>query len=167
MMEAKKVSASKTFMTDLVLPPDANSYGNIFGGLVMAYVDKIASITSMRHCRKPVVTASTDSVDFLAPIKVGDTIQLEAFVSWTHHTSMEIFVKIESENLMTGVKRLTGTSYLTFVAIDEHGRPVEVPAIIPETDEEIWHYQSAPARREQRLQRRAERLRFPSSHNEL
>ena len=166
-MEAKKVSVSKTFMTDLVLPPDANSYGNIFGGLVMAYVDKIASITSMRHCRKPVVTASTDSVDFLAPIKVGDTIQLEAFVTWTHHTSMEIFVKIESENLMTGVKRLTGTSYLTFVAIDEHGRPVEVPAIIPETDEEIWHYQSAPARREQRLQRKAERLRFPSSHNEL
>ena len=90
MMEAKRVSESKTYMTDLVLPPDANAYGNIFGGLVMAYVDKIASITSMRHCRKPVVTASTDSVDFLAPIKVGDTIQLEAFVSWTHHTSMEI-----------------------------------------------------------------------------
>ena len=120
-------------MTDLVLPPDANSYGNIFGGLVMAYVDKIASITSMRHCRQPVVTASTDSVDFLAPIKVGDTIQLEACVTWTHHTSMEIFVKIESENLLTGEKRLTGTSYLTFVAIDETGRPVEVPAIIPET----------------------------------
>ena len=164
-MEAKRVSESKTYMTDLVLPPDANAYGNIFGGLVMAYVDKIASITSMRHCRKPVVTASTDSVDFLAPIKVGDTIQLEAFVSWTHHTSMEIFVKIESENLLTGEKKLTGTSYLTFVAIDETGRPVEVPAIIPETDEEIWHYQTAPSRREQRLQRKAERLKVSNPYH--
>ncbi len=161
-MNTKTVSESRTYMTDLVLPPDANFYGNIFGGLVMSYVDKIASITSMRHCRKPVVTASTDSVDFLAPIKVGDAIQLEAFVTWTHHTSMEIYVKIMSENLLTGEKRLTGTSYLTFVAIDENGKPVEVPAIIPESDEEIWHYQTASARREQRLQRKAERLKFPA-----
>lgn len=159
-LATKKVSESKTHMTDLVLPPDANTYGTIFGGRVMAYVDKIASITAMRHCRMPVVTAATDSLDFLAPIHVGDTIQLEAFVTWTHHSSMEIFCRIESENLMTGKKRLTGTSYLTFVAIDEHGNPVSVPAIIPETDEEIWHYQTAPARRERRLQHRLERPPF-------
>ncbi|MCI0183561.1 MAG: acyl-CoA thioesterase [Acidibacillus sp.] len=156
-MEGKRVSESRTYMTDLVLPPDTNLHGTIFGGRVMAYVDKIASITAMRHCRKAVVTASSDSLDFLAPIKVGEAIQLEAFVTWTHHTSMEIFCRIQSENLMTGEKRLTATSYLTFVALDEDGKPAIVPPILPEVDEEWWHYNTAAERRETRLKRRKDR----------
>ncbi len=156
-MEGKRVSESRTYMTDLVLPPDTNLHGTIFGGRVMAYVDKIASITAMRHCRKAVVTASSDSLDFLAPIKVGEAIQLEAFVTWTHHTSMEIFCRIQSENLMTGEKTLTATSYLTFVALDEDGKPAIVPSIIPEMDEEWWHYNTAAERRETRLKRRKDR----------
>ncbi len=157
-MKERKVSESRTTMTDLVLPPDTNTYGSMFGGKVMAYVDKIASITAMRHCRMPVVTASTDSFDFLAPIRAGEAIRLEAFVTWTHKTSMEIFCRIESEDLLSGELRLTGTSYLTFVALDEQGRPAEVPPVSPETDEEAWHHQTAPARREMRLARRRERM---------
>lgn len=152
----KPASASRTQMTDLVLPPDTNTYGTIFGGRVMAYVDKIASITAMRHCRMPVVTASSDSFDFLAPIHEGEAIRLEAFVTWTHKTSMEIFCRIESENLLTGECRLTGTSYLTFVALDDEGHPAEVPSVIPETDEDRWHFDTAPGRRETRLSRRQE-----------
>lgn len=156
-MEGKPASASRTIMTDLVLPSDANNHGTIFGGRVMAYVDKIASIATMRHARKPVVTASSDSLDFLEPVKVGEAIRLEAFVTWTHHTSMEVYVKIESENLLTGEVKLTATSYLTFVALAADGRPTPVPPVIPGTDEETWHYETAPLRYQTRKQRKLER----------
>ena len=158
-MKPRPASESRTKMADLVLPPDTNTYGTMFGGRVMAYVDKIASVVAMRHCRLPVVTAATDSLDFLAPIRAGEAIVLDAFVTWTHRTSLEIFCRIESENLLTGERRLTGTSYLTFVALDESGRPAPIPPVIPETDEEKWHHAGAPARREVRLARREERRR--------
>lgn len=158
-LEGKPARLSRTVMTDLVLPPDTNNHGTIFGGRVMAYVDKIASIASMRHARRPVVTASSDSLDFLRPIKVGEAIRLEAFVTYTHKTSMEVFVKIESENLLTGEVKLTGTSYLTFVALGSDGRPTPVPPVIPETDEEKWHHETAPERFEARRQRKEERMR--------
>lgn len=157
-MEGKPASASRTVMTDLVLPPDANNHGTIFGGRVMAYVDKIASIATMRHSRRPVVTASSDSLDFLEPVTVGEAIRLEAFVTWTHNTSMEVYVKIESENLLTGEIKLTATSYLTFVALGADGRPTPVPPVIPETEEEKWHYETSPMRYERRKQRKQERL---------
>lgn len=153
-MEKKKASESRTFMTDLILPPDTNNHGTIFGGNVMAYVDKIASIAAMRHCRKPVVTASSDSVDFLAPIKKGEAICLESFVTWTHQTSMEVYVKVEAEDLLTGERRLTSTAYLTFVALDETGRPTEVPEVVPESEEEWYHYKHAAKRYEHRKKRR-------------
>lgn len=160
-MEAKPARLSRTVMTDLVLPPDINHYGTIFGGKVMAYIDKIAGISAMRHARKPVVTVSSDSLDFLAPIKVGEAIHLEAFVTYAHKTSLEVYVKIQSENLMTGEVKLTATSYLTFVAIDENGHKTEVPQVIPESDEEKLHYDSAPERMKLRLKRKEER----SGHN--
>ncbi len=153
-MEKKKASESRTFMTDLILPPDTNNHGTIFGGNVMAYVDKIASIAAMRHCRKPVVTASSDSVDFLAPIKNGEAICLESFVTWTHHTSMEVYVKVEAEDLLSGERRLTSTAYLTFVALDETGRPADVPEVVPESEEEWYHYKHAAKRYEHRKKRR-------------
>jgi len=157
-VEQKPARISRTSMTDLVLPPDANNHGTIFGGRVMAYVDKIASICAMRHARRPVVTASSDSLDFLEPIKVGEAIKLDAFVTHTHKTSMEIFVKIQSENLLTGEVKLTGTSYLTFVALASDGRPTPVPPVVAETAEEKWHYQTAPARYEARRKRKQERV---------
>jgi acyl-CoA hydrolase len=157
-MEGKPARLSRTVMTDLVLPPDTNNYGTIFGGNVMAYIDKIASIACMRHARKPVVTASSDSLDFLEPVKVGEAIRLEAFVTWTHKTSMEVYVKVESENLLTGEVKLTASAYLTFVALGSDGRPTPVPPVIPETEEEKWHYETAPARYEMRKQRKLERM---------
>ncbi|GAF66784.1 acyl-CoA thioesterase [Alkalihalobacillus trypoxylicola] len=156
-MGSKKVSESRTIFTDLVLPPDTNYHGTMFGGNVMAYADKVASISAMRHARARVVTASSDSLDFIAPIHTGEAICLEAFVSYTKTTSMEIYVKVEAENLLTGQRRLTASAYLTFVALDEKGKPTPVPKIIPETEEERWQYQGAEERFKNREKRRQER----------
>ncbi|MGE7782065.1 acyl-CoA thioesterase [Peribacillus sp. NPDC097264] len=148
------VQQSRTFLTDLVFPPDTNHHNTIFGGKVMAYVDKIACIAAMRHCRKPVVTASSDSFDFLAPIKTGDAINLEAYVTCAHQTSMEVFVKVERENLLTGEKQLTARAFLTMLAIDEDGKPIPVPQVQPETEEEKRQYVQAQARYIERKNKR-------------
>lgn len=162
-LEGKPARLSRTTTTDLVLPPDANHYGTIFGGKVMAYVDKIAAIAAMRHARHPVVTASSDSLDFLAPIKVGEAIHLEAFVTYAHKTSLEVHVKVQSEDLMTGELCLTATSFLTFVALDKDGNKTEVPPVIPETEEEQMLYQTAPERMRLRIQRKEQRQQDISS----
>ncbi|MEJ8544348.1 acyl-CoA thioesterase [Brevibacillus borstelensis] len=133
-------------MTDLVFPPDTNHHNTIFGGKVMAYADKIACIAAMRHCRKPVVTVSSDRFDFLAPIRTGEAIHLEAYVTWVHQTSMEVYVEVESENLLTGERKLTSRAYLTFIALDEQGKPTAVPRLIPETEKERQQYEQAKER---------------------
>jgi acyl-CoA hydrolase len=156
--QSKKISESRTRMTDLVFPPDTNHHNTIFGGKVMAYVDKIACIAAMRHCRKPVVTVSSDNFDFLAPIKTGEAIILEAFVTWVHKTSMEVFVKVESENLLTGERKLTSRAYLTFIALDENGKPTLVPKVIPETEEEKEQYEQAKKRYIERKNRRDQKV---------
>jgi acyl-CoA hydrolase len=153
-MQGKKTSESRTILTDIVLPPDTNYHGTIFGGNVMAYMDKVATIAAMRHSRRVVVTASSDSLDFLSPIKTGEAICVEGYVTWTHNTSMEVYVKVTAENLLTGEKRLTSRAYLTFVALDEYNRPAIVPPVIPETDEERWNYETARERYEARKARR-------------
>jgi acyl-CoA hydrolase len=144
-------------MTDLVLPPDTNHHHTIFGGKVMAYVDKIACIAAMRHCRKPVVTVSSDNFDFLAPIKTGEAINLEAYVTYVRKTSMEVFVKVEAENLLTAERKLTSRAYLTFIALDEDGKPTSVPQVMPETEEEKRQYDQAKERYDNRRKRRKEK----------
>ncbi|ULL15768.1 acyl-CoA thioesterase [Paenibacillus sp. H1-7] len=156
-MEAKAASLSRTTMSDIIFPSDTNYHGTMFGGVVMRYIDKIATIASMRHSRRGVVTASSDSLDFLAPVRVGEAILLEAFVSWTHRSSMEVYVKVESENLFTGERKTTATSFLTFVALDDEGKPTPVPAVIPETEEERKLYASAQERYQARKKRKEER----------
>ncbi|MEW9698791.1 acyl-CoA thioesterase [Paenibacillus sp. SI8] len=156
-MEAKPARLSRTVLTEIILPADTNYHHTVFGGRVMQYIDKVATIASMRHSRKGVVTASSDSLDFFAPVKLGEAIQLEAFVTWTHRSSMEVYVKVESENLLTGEKKTTATAYLTFVALDETGQPCPVPMIIPETEEEKRLFESAAARFEARKLRKQER----------
>jgi acyl-CoA hydrolase len=156
-VEAKPARLSRTVLTEIILPADTNYHHTVFGGRVMQYIDKVATIASMRHSRRGVVTASSDSLDFFAPVKLGEAIQLEAFVTWTHRSSMEVYVKVESENLLTGEKKTTATSYLTFVALDETGQPCAVPMIIPETDEEKRLFETAEARYEARKLRKAER----------
>lgn len=153
-MKAKPCSYSLSVKTAHVLPPDTNSYGTLFGGKLMAYIDDIAAIAAVRHARKPVVTASTDSVDFLAPVKKGDSICVEAFVTWTHKTSMEVFVKAVTENLLTGERKVCSTAFLTFVALDDKGRPTPVPPVYPESEEEKLLHEDAPRRAKIRNERR-------------
>ncbi|QGG48289.1 acyl-CoA thioesterase [Heliorestis convoluta] len=150
----KRMTDSYTVMTDLVFPNDMNHHHTIFGGKVMAYIDRIAAISAMRHCHKDVVTASTDSVDFLGPVKEGEILVLNAFVSFTRRTSMEVCVHVYSENPKSGERKLTTTAYLTFVAVDDEGRPTEVPVVIPETEEEKAIYCGGEARCRARMARR-------------
>ncbi|WP_085521922.1 acyl-CoA thioesterase [Tuberibacillus sp. Marseille-P3662] len=159
-MEGKYVNQSRAVKSAHVLPQDTNNHGTMFGGKLMSYIDDIAAISAMRHARKPVVTASTDSVDFLQPIKEGSSVCLESFVTYTHKTSMEVFVKITTEDLMTGERVLCTTSFLTFVALTDDGKPTEIESVIPQTDEEVMLHESAPTRREARRVRRVDSKRF-------
>ncbi|MFC5403660.1 acyl-CoA thioesterase [Cohnella soli] len=157
-VEARPMGRSRSIMTELVFPTDTNHHGTMFGGTLMNYIDKISAIAAMRHCGKPVVTASTDSLDFLAPIRMGETVELEAFVTWTHRSSMEVYVVVRAENLFSGHRRVTCTAFSTFVAVDEQGKPVAVPPVAPENDAERKLHDSAPERYEQRKKRRAQRF---------
>lgn len=156
--EPKKTSQSRTLMTQLIFPLDTNHHETMFGGKLMEYMDKVAAIAAMRHARMQVVTASTDSLDFLAPIRIGEVIEVEAFVTWTSRSSMEIFVGVISENLMTAERKTTVTAFFTFVALGEDGKPTPVPPIEPETDREKDLHRSAPYRHAQRKARKADRL---------
>jgi acyl-CoA hydrolase len=127
---------------------------------LMAYIDDIASIAASKHSRQSVVTASTDSVDFLRPIQMTDSVCLESFVTWTGKSSMEVFVKVITEDLKTGNREIAATSFLTFVAMDENNKPVIVPQVIPETEEEIRLHQTAVRRAEMRKNRREESKQF-------
>ncbi|MBY0122989.1 acyl-CoA thioesterase [Bacillus sp. S/N-304-OC-R1] len=154
MLEAKRCKESYVVKTSIVLPPDTNAYGTLFGGKLMAYIDDAAAISGMRHARKNVVTASTDSVDFLHPIHQGDAVCLEAFVTYTGRSSMEVFVKVTAEDLLTGESNICAMSFLTMVAVDKNGKPTPVPQVLPETDEEKSLYDSAKERAEIRKKRR-------------
>lgn len=112
----------------------------------MRNIDEIASISARRHARTGVVTASTDSVDFLAPIHPTDSIHLEAFVTWTGNTSMEVFVKAIAEDLLTAKKRIAATAFLTFISLDANGKPSPVPKVAPLTEEERFLYDAGDNR---------------------
>lgn len=154
MLEAKKCKESYVVKTSIVLPPDTNAHGTLFGGKLMAYIDDAAAISAMRHARKNVVTASTDSVDFLHPIQKGDAVCLESFVTYTGKSSMEVFVKVIAEDLLTGERNVCAMSFLTMVALDENGRPTPVPAVIPESEEEKSLFDSAKERAEMRKRKK-------------
>jgi acyl-CoA hydrolase len=150
MQEKRPMGQSRTIQTKLVLPPDTNHLQTIFGGRVLAYIDEIAAITAMKHSKTAVVTASIDSVDFVSSARVGDVLELEAIVSSTGRTSMEVFVSVRSMNLLTGETKLTTESFLTMVAMDENNKPIPVMGIFPETEAEKSLYETGPARREHR-----------------
>jgi acyl-CoA hydrolase len=150
-MQGKPVRESISEYSELALPNDANGLGNVLGGKVMHLVDLAAAMAGMRHARRPVVTAALDSMRFLHPVKIGQLIVLRSSVNRVFNTSMEIGVKVETENLMTGRKLHTCSAYLTFVALDENGKPAPIPPVIPETEEEQRRYREAGERREYRL----------------
>lgn len=152
---AKIVAATHVEMMEIVLPNDANTLGNILGGKVMHLIDIACAIAAHRHCRRPVVTASMDYLDFRHPIKVGELILIKASVNRVFRTSMECGAKVFSENLNTGEREHTSTAYLTFVALDENRRPKAVEPIMPETDEEKRRWKQAEIRRDNRIKQKA------------
>ncbi|MDQ0116258.1 acyl-CoA thioesterase [Paenibacillus harenae] len=155
-MEQRYSRESKCFKTARVFPTDVNNHNTLFGGKLMAYIDDIASIAATKHCRRSVVTASTDSVDFLHPIRPSDSVCLEAFVTWTGRSSVEVFVKVIKEDLLSGDRIVAATSFLTFVALNADRKPVPVPGVMPETEEETKLYETAPQRADMRKMRREE-----------
>ena len=144
-------------MTEMVLPNDANRLGNLLGGRLMHMMDIAAAIAASRHTNRVCVTASVDELHFHHPIRIGEVVILQASVNRAFHTSLEVGVRVTKEDLLTGKRTHTNSAYLTFVAIDEEGRPVPVPLIVPQTNEERRRYRDAARRRRQRLLHRGKR----------
>lgn len=152
--EPKPASDSAVEMTQIVLPSHGNALGTVFGGQVAAWIDICAAVAAMRHARHIVVTASMDDLHFLAPAHVGEVLVLKAHVNRTFGTSMEVGVRVEAENPLSGERRHTATAYLTFVALDAEGNRTVAPGLVPETDDEKRRYEQAEIRRTWRLERR-------------
>ncbi len=145
---------SETTLTELMMPQHANIMGNVFGGVILALVDKVAAVAAIRHARHECVTVSVDKVDFREPIHVGELVTALARVNFAGRTSMEVGVKVVAENVLTGDKRHTNSCYVTYVALDANGRPTEVPGIVPETPDEKRRYDRAAKRRATRVMER-------------
>ncbi len=135
-----------------MLPSDANPMGNVHGGTILRLVDVAAAVAAMRHARTNVVSASIDRMDFYHPVYVGNLLILKASVNYTGQTSMESGVRIEAEDLKTGKITHTGSSYVTYVALDEEGKPTEVPEVTPQSKIEKRRWREAKERKTQRLQ---------------
>ena len=150
----KPVRDSLVEMVEMILPNDANPIGTANGGKILHLIDIAAAIAAMRHCRRQVVTVSFDEVDFLHPVRVGDLVILKAAVNFVGRTSMEIGVKVISENPKTGERRHTASAYTTFVAIDDLNHPTPVPPLLLETDDERRRNEEGKLRREHRVEMR-------------
>ena len=151
----RKMSESYTVMTSNVMPPDTNNHQTLYGGRLMEYIDDVAAIAARRHSRSKVVTASIDSVDFLEPINLGDVVMLEAMVTHTGKSSMEILVKVSKDTLENGTERkLAAFSFLTFVALDDTGSSISVPDLIADNERLKWLDETGEERAEHRRRRR-------------
>lgn len=143
---SKTPSESSVEMREMVMPNHTNALNTVFGGTVMSWIDIAAAMVAARHCGKPVVTAHIDDIDFIAPIKVGYHVLIQASMNYVGRTSMIVGVKVTSENPYTGEVRKTTKAYLTFVALDDLGRPVEVAGLNPESEDEIRRFENAKLR---------------------
>ena len=150
-MEGKRVEESSVVMSQLMTHQDTNLAGNVHGGVIMKLIDTAAGVAAVRHARSNVVTASIDRLDFHHPVFVGDLLTLRATLNFIGRTSMEVGVRVETENPITGVRRHTASAYLTYVALDRDGRPMPLPPLILETEEQMRRNREAKARRETRL----------------
>jgi acyl-CoA hydrolase len=150
-MHGRHPAESEAVMAELMMPQHANLMGNVFGGVILALVDRVAAVCAIRHSHRQCVTVSVDKVDFREPIHVGELITAFARVNFAGKTSMEVGVKIVAENVLTGEKRHTNSCYVTYVALDDTGRPTEVPPIVPETPDEKRRYERAAKRRATRV----------------
>lgn len=151
---ARKISQSRTYLAQIAMPVDANPHGRVHGGTIMTLIDNAAAVVAIRHTRARVMTASVDRIDFRHPVAVGDLIILKASLNHAGRTSMEIGIRVESENLLSGETRHAASAYLTLVALDADGRPAPVPAIIGETAEDERRLAAAARRYEEKKARR-------------
>ncbi len=155
-MQSKKVGESNVIMAQLMNPQDANPAGNVHGGVIMRLIDTAAGVCAARHSRTNVVTASIDRLDFIGPVFIGDLVTCKASVNMVGKTSMEIGVRVEAENLLSGEIRKASSAYLTYVALDETGCPTTAPPLILETDDDFRRNCEARMRREARLRTKKE-----------
>jgi acyl-CoA hydrolase len=161
----RKVSESQSEMTELILPNDTNTLGNLLGGRLMHFIDLVGAMAAYRHSRTHVVTASMDHIDFIAPVHVGDLLILKSTMNRAFTTSMEVGVKVWVENTIAGTHRHVASAYLTFVAVDSQGRSVPVSKLEPETDDEIRRYEDAGRRRENRKLEHERRMAAKAARN--
>lgn len=154
MTGGKTVSETSVTMAQVMLPQDANPAGNVHGGVVMKLIDTAAAVVASRHARSNTVTASLDRLDFHHPVFVGDLLFLKASINMAGRTSMEVGVRVEAENFITGEVRHTSSAYLTFVALDEKGRPRAVPPLVLENDDEKRRNQEALMRKKMRIEQK-------------
>lgn len=153
--EGKKVSESRLTMLHRPLPDESNAVGKMYGGHILRHLDGVGSMCAFRHARCPLVTASVDRMQFFAPISLGDIVLFHASVNMVGTSSMEVGIRIETEELFTGEVRHAGTAYMTFVAMDGHGKPRALPPLLPETDDDIRRMSDASRRMTlRRLERR-------------
>lgn len=150
----KSVQDSLVEMTELVLPNDTNILGNLLGGRLMHWIDIAGALTASKHSNRVVATAALDSLDFRHPIHVGEMVCLKSKITWVGNTSMEVKVDVYCENLQTGAVIKSNEAYITYVALDDSGKPMQVPLLRLETEEEKLEFERAARRREIRLQRR-------------
>jgi acyl-CoA hydrolase len=151
-LPTRKIVESRSEMTEIILPNDANTLGNLLGGRLMHFIDLVGAMAAYRHSRTHVVTASMDHIDFIAPVHVGDLLILKSSINRAYRTSMEVGVKVWVENTIAGFHRHVASAYLTFVAVDTQGRRVRVPLVEPEGAEEMRRYEDAGRRRANREQ---------------
>lgn len=147
-MKAKTAKETLSITTKVVLPNDTNTLGNLFGGQLLAWMDVISSVAAHRHCKRVVVTASVNNVSFREPIQEASIVTLEAKVSRAFNSSMEIFVDVFVEDHVTGKRSKCNEAIYTFVAVDQNGGPIDVPELIPETEEEKARYEGALRRKQ-------------------
>ena len=150
-MQGKTVKETAIIVSHFVTPQDANYYGNVHGGVTMRMIDDAGGVVAARHAHGNTVTASVDRIDFHNPAFIGEILTLKASLNHVGRTSMEVGVRVETENIMTGEKRHIASAYLTYVALDNNRKPVEVPPVIPESELEKLRYNQALNRRELRL----------------
>ncbi len=149
----RTVKNTRVEMTQLVLPQFANAIGTVFGGQIMAWIDICAAVSAGRHARHPVVTASFDTVNFIAPVKQGQVVILQSQVNAVFKTSMEVGVVVTAEDPLTGERHKACKAYCTFVALDTHNHPVQLPELILETDDDKRRSKRAHERRQNRLKK--------------
>ncbi len=152
--EEKSPDKTKAQVIVRMFPSEANPAGNVFGGEILKHIDMVAGIVAQRHAQSNAVTVSMDSVNFLKPVYVGNVLKLNARINYVHKSSMEIEIRVEAEDIESGQKTVTGTAFVTFVALDKNGKPAHVPKLLLKTDDDRQKFEEGKQRMEKRIANR-------------